>query len=132
MIAIDTNVVVRVLTNDDPAQASAAATLLEREIVFLSVSVVLETEWVLRSVYGLHREAVARSLRRFLGVPTVTAESAGRVGQALSWYEEGLDFADALHLASATEAGAERLATFDGTFRRQAEAKGTAVSVITP
>ena len=93
---------------------------------------VLETEWVLRSVYGLDRGAVARSLRRFLGIPTVTAEAAGRVGQALSWYEEGLDFADALHLASATEAGAERLAPFDGTFRRQAEAKGTAASVITP
>ena len=132
MIAVDTNVVVRVLTNDDPAQASAAATLLERETVFLPVSVVLETEWVLRSVYGLDRETVARSLRAFLGVPTVTAEAAGRVGQALQWYEKGLDFADALHLASATEAGAERLATFDSMFRRRAEAQGTAVSVITP
>lgn len=132
MIAVDTNVVVRMLTNDDPAQATAAAALLENEIVFLPVSVVLETEWVLRSVYGLDRKAVARSLRSFLGVPTVTAEAAGRIGQALSWYEDGLDFADALHLASATEAGAERLATFDGKFRRNAEAQRTAVSVITP
>ena len=120
------------LTNDDPAQATAAAALLENEIVFLPVSVVLETEWVLHSVYGLDRKAVARSLRSFLGVPTVTAEAAGSIGQALSWYEDGLDFADALHLASATEAGAERLATFDAKFRRDAEAQRSAVSVITP
>lgn len=132
MIAVDTNVVVRMLTNDDPAQATAAAALLENEIVFLPVSVVLETEWVLHSVYGLDRKAVARSLRSFLGVPTVTAEAAGSIGQALSWYEDGLDFADALHLASATEAGAERLATFDAKFRRDAEAQRSAVSVITP
>lgn len=90
MIAVDTNVVVRVLTNDDPAQASAAAALLERETVFVPVPVVLETERVLRSVYGLDREAVVRSLQCFLGVPTVTAEAAGRVGQALSWYEDGI------------------------------------------
>ena len=77
-------------------------------------------------------ETVARSLRGFLGVPTVTAEAAGRVVRALQWYEESLHFADALHLASATEAGAERLATFDSTFRRHAESQGTAVRVITP
>lgn len=132
LIAVDTNVVVRVLTNDDPVQATAAAALLEREIVFLPVSVVLETERVLRSVYGLDRNTAASALRSFLGVPTVSAESAARVGQALSRYENGLDFADALHLASAIETGAERLATFDEKFRRDTETQGAAVSVIVP
>ena len=132
MIAVDTNVVVRVLTNDDPAQAATAAALLERETIFLPLSVMLETEWVLSSVYELDRKAVAHSLRRFLGVPTVTAEAAGRVEQALSWYEEGFDFADALHLASASEAGAERLATFDAKFRRRAEGRAAIPRVVAP
>ena len=132
MIAVDTNVVVRVLTNDDPAQAAAAAAVLERQAVFLSLSVVLETEWVLRNVYGLDRGVVVRALRRFLGIPTVTAESAARIGQALSWYEEGFDFADALHLASAYEVGAPRLVTFDGRFRRLAEEGTTGVAVMQP
>lgn len=132
MIAVDTNVVVRVLTNDDPEQAAAVAALLEREAVFLPLSVVLETEWVLRSVYGLDRRVVVSALRRFLGIPTVTTESAGRIGQALAWYEEGFDFADALHLASASEVGAERLATFDGRFRLLAEESATAVTLIQP
>lgn len=132
MIAVDTNVVVRVLTNDDPAQAVAAAALLDRDTIFLSLSVVLETEWVLRSVYELDHISVAQSLRLFLGLPSVTAEADGRVGQALSWYEEGLDFADALHLASASEAGAERLATFDAKFRRRAEGHATAVRAFAP
>lgn len=132
MIAVDTNVVVRVLTNDDPEQAAAVAALLEGETVYLPLSVVLETEWVLRIVYGLDRGVVVSALQRFLGIPTVTAESAGRLGQALAWYEEGFDFADALHLASASEAGADRLATFDGRFRLLAEESGTAVTLIRP
>lgn len=56
----------------------------------------------------------------FLGLPSVTAEAAGRVTQAFSWYESGFDFADALHLAAASEAGAESIATFDESFRRLA------------
>ena len=132
MIAVDTNVVVRVITNDDPAQARAAAAVLERETVFLPVSVVLETEWVLRSVYDLDRVVVVRALRRFLGIPTVRAESAVSVRQALAWYEEGFDFADALHLASASEAGADRLVTFDGRFRRLADERTTGVAVMQP
>ena len=132
MIALDTNVVVRVLTNDDPVQVAAAVALLEREATYMPVSVVLETEWVLRSVYGLERETVAGSLRRFLGLPGVTAEATGRVAQALSWYESGFDFADALHLAAAMEAGAERIATFDEDFRRLADRQAIALEVIAP
>ena len=62
MTALVTNVVVRLLTNDDPAQASRAATLLAREQVLIPLSVVLETEWVLRSVYGLERGPVVNAL----------------------------------------------------------------------
>ena len=132
MIALDTNVVVRILTNDDPSQAAQAAKLVASDQVFLPLSVVLETEWVLRSVYGLDRETVVRGFRRFLGIPSVATEAVGRVGQALSWYEQGFDFADALHLASAAEAGAERIATFDGRFMRLANVRSTGVEAVKP
>ncbi|MCY4344620.1 MAG: type II toxin-antitoxin system VapC family toxin [Gammaproteobacteria bacterium] len=132
MIALDTNVVVRLLTNDDPSQAAEAARLVASGRVFLPLSVVLETEWVLRSVYGLERRTVASALRRLLGVSSVTAEAVDRVGQALDWYERGFDFADALHLASAAQAGAERIATFDGRFLRLTNAQSLGLTAFRP
>lgn len=78
----------------------------------------------LRSVYALGRDAVLRGLRRLLGLPNVTAEATGRVSRALSWYERGVDFADALHLSSAVETGAESFATFDVRLRRLAMERG--------
>ena len=132
MIAVDTNVVVRLVTNDDPAQAALAAALFEAEPVFLSVSVMLETEWVLRSVYGLSRQTVANALLRLLENLTVTVEAPGRMDEALSAYAVGFDFADALHRASAADAGCERIVTFDGRFRRLAAAHAGSVAVVAP
>ena len=132
MIALDTNVVVRLLTNDDPSQAAEAARLVASEPVFLPLSVVLETEWVLRSVYGLGRETVANAFRSLLGIASVAAEAVDRVGQALDWYERGFDFADALHLASAAQVGAERIATFDGRFLRLTNAQSLGVRAVRP
>lgn len=127
MIALDTNIVVRLLAGDDPQQSRRAAEFLEDNAVFVSLTVLLETEWVLRSVYDLECGAVLRGLRRFLGLPNVTMEGTGRVVRALSWYEQGLDFADALHLASGVEMGADAFATFDGRFRRVASEQGLLV-----
>ena len=131
MIAFDTNIVVRLLTNDDPVQSSRAAALLESDSVFVPLSVLLETDWVLRSIYGLDRAAVAGALRNLLGLPAIQAEATGRVAQALSWYEQGFDFAGALHLTSAIEAGTGALATFDGKFRRLA-AEHAVMEVVEP
>ena len=60
MLAIDTNVIVRYLTGDHPQQARKARTLIESEHVFVCTTVLLETEWVLRSVYGLTRSGSPR------------------------------------------------------------------------
>ena len=130
MIALDTNVVVRVLTNDDPAQARRATRLLTREEVFLPKTVVLESEWVLRHAYGLDRSVISRAFRKFLGLPTVSAEHSSAMDQALAWYDEGLDLADALHLASAREAGATGFATFDRECARKARKLSDARIVI--
>ena len=69
MIALDSSVVVRLLADDDPHQSRRAAGLLEDNAVFVPLTVLLETEWVLCSVYALERDAVLRGLRGFLGLP---------------------------------------------------------------
>lgn len=118
MIALDTNVVVRLLVDDHPEQTRRARRLIEASPVVILPTVLLESEWVLRGAYRLAPRAIAESFRKLLGVPGVTAESAGCVAQAIDWYERGLDFADALHLALARDA--EALATFDAKLAKRA------------
>lgn len=119
MIGLDTNVVVRVLIGDEPVQTKRALEVLESGPLWLPKTVILETEWVLRSAYSLSRETILKSFRKLLGYPALKAEDQTAVLQALRWYEQGLDFADALHLASLGPA--ERLLTFDGPLARRAQ-----------
>ena len=130
MIAIDTNVVVRFLTRDDPTQAGRAKALLLAEPVFLSKTVLLESEWVLRSGYRLARDDIAAAFRALLGLPGAAVEDLPAVTQALAWYDGGLDFADALHLASSGPAG--RFATFDEPLVRRAKGLPQAPTVVEP
>lgn len=113
-IAIDTNVLVRYLTGDDPAQAARARAVIDGERVFVSTTVLLETEWVLRSAYGLPATQVAAALRDFAGLPGVSVESPALLAEALDRVNEGMDFADALHLGAAAQC--EALLTFDRRF----------------
>ena len=101
MRAIDTNVIVRFLTGDDRKQAEAARALIEAGDVFIATTVLLESEWVLRSGYGLASDRIAAALRALAGLPGVTVEEPARLAQALDWMSGGMDFADALHLAKA-------------------------------
>ncbi len=103
MRAVDTNVIVRFLTGDDPAQAARAREAIEGGEIFVSTSVLLETEWVLRSGYGFAKARLVRALRDFAGLPGVTLEDPLLAARALDWAEQGLDFADALHLGSARD-----------------------------
>ena len=118
MIAVDTNVLVRLLTGDDPAQAARAAALFAQEHVFIPKSVLLETAWVLRYSYELDAGTILSAFRKLLGLPHVSAEDRGTLIDALAWYENGMNFADALHLASAR--AVDRFATFDVRLKRNA------------
>ena len=118
MVAVDTNVLVRLLTNDHAAQAARAAAVFRTEPVFVPKSVLLETEWVLRYTYRLPTAAIARSFLGLLGLPTVTIEDVPAVHLAIRMLEQGIDFADALHLTSS--ASAERFVTFDGKLVKRA------------
>jgi len=99
MLAIDTNVVVRYLTGDHPEQARRARALVDGQPVFVPVTVALETEWVLRSAYQFKPPQITKALRAFGGLPTVTFEDSGMIVAALARVEQGMDFADSLHLA---------------------------------
>ena len=118
MRAVDTNVVVRYLTGDDPGQAARARAVIDAGDVFVSTTVLLESEWVLRSVYDLARTEVASALRAFAGLPGVSVESPAVLSDALDQAERGLDFVDALHLGAAAQC--EALLTFDLRFIEQA------------
>lgn len=111
MVAVDTNVLVRLLVADHSAQAARAAALFRKNQIFIAKSVLLETEWVLRHLYRLGPPTIQQALRRLLGLENVTVEDPAAAADALQMLGEGLDFADALHLASS--AHAERFATFD-------------------
>src|SRR6266849_3488879 len=120
MLAVDTNVVVRYLTGDEAEQFAKAKALIDSEDVFVCTTVLLETEWVLRSVYGYRPAQLARALRAFAGLSRVTLEDPALAAKALEWMAAGLDFADALHLAKAE--GCEAFISFDQRFAAAANA----------
>lgn len=138
MIAVDTNIIVRLMVGDDPAQARRARAIFaqeEKETVFISKTVLLETEWVLRGGYKVPKAKVLESLEAMLGLANVAVEAPTLVRRALDWAQRGLDFADALHLASVpgTEEGdGERrvFLTFHRDLASQSSVLGDAIEVV--
>ena len=121
MIALDTNVLVRYAVKDDHEQAALATAFLAANRCFVLKTVLIELFWVLSSPagYDLSREIVHERLLHILGLPDIETEDAANVAQALTWYMEGMDFADALHLAGSAELAG--LATFDRKFAATAK-----------
>ena len=113
MLAVDADVVVRYLTGDDPVQAEVARKLVATHPILLLKTVMLEAEWVLRSMYRFSRSEIGDGLRAFAQLQTVRVQEPVQVWKALDWFAAGMDFADALHLASANTDDCEAFATFD-------------------
>lgn len=111
MLAVDTNVIVRLVIRDDLPQYQKAKRVFEQNTLFLAKTVVLEIEWVLRRSYRLDKTAVTMALEATIDLPNVLVEDEPAVRQALEWHTAGMDLADALHLASCRRA--ERFLTFD-------------------
>jgi len=119
MISIDTNVLVRLLTRDDEAEFSKAEGFFKNGVVFIPETVLLETEWVLRFSYHLDRMQIHTLFTCVLGLENVKVDRPLIVYDALSWFQDGMDFADALHLAGCSHC--EKLATFDRSFVKSAK-----------
>ena len=119
MIAVDTNILVRYLTNDDSAQAKLALEILRKpEEIFVAKTVLLEIEWVLRSVYEQKPLEIHKAILQILGLPNIIVESPEQIALALEYYKQGMDFADALHLVA--HSGVGQLYTFDRAFVKRA------------
>jgi len=122
MRALDTNVLARFFV-DDPhdeqatkQRPAAIAALSDR--AFVSVTVVLEFEWVMRGFYDLARKDICKVLRALMTIEHVTVEDRDAVLIALDALDKGLDFADALHIARSGRATA--FATFDQRLAKRA------------
>jgi len=123
MRALDTNVLARFFIDDaDDAQAakqrpSAVAALSER--AFVAVTVLLELEWVMRGFYGLPPADISRVLRVLSSIEHITLEDRSAVLMALDAFDQGLDFADALHMVRSSRASG--FATFDQRLAKRAK-----------
>ena len=119
MAALDTNILIRFLVEDDAAQLAAARRLIRKcvnagETLFVPVTVSLELEWVLRSSFGFSKSVVIQTLAQLLASIELSFESEGALEVALVLYGQStVDFSDCLHIALSSRAGESPLWTFD-------------------
>jgi predicted nucleic-acid-binding protein len=120
MLGVDTNVLVRYLTRDDQPQYEKARRLIDREVakgepVLVSLLVMLETEWVLRSRYEMAKADVITAFSALLDAADLKIEDESSVEAAVySWKDSASDFADCLIEARNRRLGCRATATFDG------------------
>ena len=124
MNAIDTNVVVRLLTADDSKQFSAARKLFQSGPIWIPSTVFLETAWVLSSLYQFSDADISQAFVRLLGMGNVHTEDKSAVADAVALISQGVEIADALHLSF--RAKGARFYSFDRALVRQASRAGAA------
>ena len=125
MIALDTNVLVRFLVEDDLAQAERAQAILRRAVeaddpCYVADIVLCELVWVLERSYKIKRAEIGASLSRLIRAQHLAFSSVERLSRTLESYTSGRgDFADYLIRETAKEAGCEAVATFDGDLLKE-------------
>ena len=118
LIAVDTNVVVSFLLKREDPSLDVVERVRRESLVQLSPTVLLEAEWVLRNAYDRQREAVLDAFERLLAMPNVSVQPEGVVERAIELARDGVDLADAIHLAGAE--GVDALVTSDRRFIKAA------------
>jgi predicted nucleic-acid-binding protein len=119
MIGLDTNILIRYLTQDDPVQSAKATDILERRLTpknpgFVSVVAMVETVWVLDRAYGLTAQEIATAVERLLQVEVLTIENEQEVFTSMVALKQGNgSFADALIAELGSRVGCTRTLTFD-------------------
>ena len=131
MRAVDTNILARFYLRDDAVQGRIAARVLPAGDVFIPKTVVLELEWVLRYVAEQSERKVIECLAHLIALPGITVEDRDEIEAALSHCRNGIDFADALHLA-ASSACSELLTFDDRGYARRAKKLRLKPAVLVP
>jgi predicted nucleic-acid-binding protein len=119
MAALDTNILIRYLVQDDDQQLAAAKKLIRSalaagETLFVPITVTLELEWVLRSNFKFTKEQITLTLSSLLSAAELSFESESAAEIALALYKKSnADYSDCVHIALAHIAGEGPLWTFD-------------------
>jgi predicted nucleic-acid-binding protein len=119
MIGLDTNILVRYVTQDDPVQSAKAIEVIERRLTeeipgFVSIVAIVETVWVLDRAYGLTPQEIAAVVERMLQTDVLVIENEQEVFTAMIALKEGLgSFADCVIAALGAKAGCSSTVTFD-------------------
>ena len=129
-LAVDTNVLARALVDDGSEQARRSRTLLSDKEIFVPDSVLLETEWLLRSVMNLDRSQINRTFATLVASTNIRFSNRRGVADVVASHSAGLDFADAMHLHASD--GCDGLASFDADFKRRAKKIPGAIPIVTP
>lgn len=122
MTAVDTNVVVRLLTADDPKQSAASLALFAAGPVWISKTVWLETAWVISSVYNFDDNTIRGAFSKLLSLSNVHTENKQSISAALSLMAHGIEFADAVHLTGRPSDAA--FVSFDRALIRRSKRAG--------
>ncbi|CCI20371.1 MAG: type II toxin-antitoxin system VapC family toxin [Microcystis panniformis] len=119
LIAIDTNVIVRLITRDNEEQYQKSFKIFHDKNIFIADTVILETEWVLRFAYKFKSVEICQAFRKVFGLPNVYLTNERLILKVIEWHENGLDFADAFHLASSLHCF--EFYTFDEKFIKKSQ-----------
>jgi predicted nucleic-acid-binding protein len=122
MTSVDTNIVIRLLIDDDPEQVAAVRSLVAAGPIWIASTVLLETAWVLHSFYGMEQNVIREALAKLPATTNVHIENEASFMYSLKLMADGVDIADAMHLAG-TPPGAS-FASFDRDFVRCATRAG--------
>ncbi|MBX3576517.1 MAG: type II toxin-antitoxin system VapC family toxin [Rhizobiaceae bacterium] len=123
-IAADTNLILRMLLNDDPRQSQAATVAVnDATLVVVTLPTLCEIAWVLRSRYRLSRSDIARFLNIIIAIEKIVVDTAA-VQAGLSTLDAGGDFADGVIAHEGRRLGAEVFATFDRDAAARLERNG--------
>ncbi|HZS56587.1 MAG TPA: type II toxin-antitoxin system VapC family toxin [Bryobacteraceae bacterium] len=129
MIAVDTNVLIRLLMQDEMKQGAAAKSLFASQPIWIARTVLLEANWVLRSLYGFSESAIVEAFTNLLGLPNVHTEDKPAMATAFAISAAGVELADAIHLTSRPPGA--KFVSFDRSFVRRAQRPGVSeISVV--
>jgi len=119
MISVDTNIIIRFLTQDDERQYKKSYAIFKAQEIFISNTVILETEWVLRYAYHFSPDDICDAFVNLFGLKNVHLSNPTFIAQAIKWHQQGIDFSDAMHLTQCQQY--EKLYTFDKKFSSKAK-----------